>query len=224
MFVLVFGTDSPGLKQVIMKNFSLDVFHFIPEITSLEKDEVTQEVVLNRRYTLSDYDAIILCDTGVIYNYLWHEANDIPWFHNPFELRAAKNHNFYCSLAQGMKLVVPPAKPSFKDGKVNVVRDFPKGKEASFLLMHNEVVPLTSIDMSRSLQRTCKAFLRNTRVQFGVITFIMERHLGGINEMLLKEFTPIVDWDMLPESHIKSIVEKVLFSAKVVAIGRRSRR
>lgn len=215
------GTDTQYLKDIIKKNFTLDVFHFVSEITSIKKDLLTHDVTINEKYTLSDYHAFILCDSSTIYNYLWNEASDVPWYHSPFDLRTASNHNFYSSIAKTMRFVLPPAIPNLNAGKVNVTRDFPKGKEIRFLLMHNEVVPLTSIEMSKTMQKSCKAFLRSCRVQFGIVTFILNRSSNDLNEMLFKEFTPIIDWGSLTESQIKSVIEKVLFSAKVVAAGKR---
>jgi hypothetical protein len=210
MMIMVFGPGNEPLKSFVKREYPSDLFHFVEEISTIDKDFIEQDLVINGNFSLYNYDAFILSSTASAYNYLWSECSSVPWFHNPFDLRCSTNHNFYFGIAEGTKFKIADSKPFFENNKVSVYRDFPKGKECSFLLLSNMVIPLSGVDLPKSLTRTCITFLRDLSVRFGTATFIT----NGVN-LYLKEFSPIPNWETLSDKNIKLVIDKVLFTAKI---------
>jgi hypothetical protein len=218
MMVLMIGVKSGYLKETLERNYLFDQFDLVEEIYSITKE--SEGIVINENILLSHYNAIILGNTTSAVNYLYHELDDIPWYPcNPFDLRSSTNHNNFFTIGKYLKLSIPPAKPIFNEGKVSVIREFPAGRELSFLIFYNEVISLSNYDMGRRLVRTCQTFLKMTRSKMGVLTFIEDKE----GELYLKDFNPLIDWGSLKESTIKSIMDRILFSAKVVANSKRSK-
>jgi hypothetical protein len=217
MKIMVFGTGNEGLRDVVKKLYPQDTFHFCSEVTSINKT-FARKVVVNEEFNLSEYDAFILTSTSQIYNYLWFESCKLTWFHNPFDLRAAANHNFYFGIASSTKFKLGESKPKFEDGKISVHREFPEGMLCKFLLLPTQVISLSKVEMPKHLTRTCRAFLRDLRVRFGVVSFIVSDDFS----FHLKEFSPILDWNNISEKNIKIIFDCILFTSKVVSTSRRS--
>lgn len=215
MYILVLGSNTEKLQSMVSKDVE-NKFHFVSEVTSVISDIVdgSMEVIINDKLVLSDYHGVILNDTSSMYNYLWSESLDIPWFTNPFSLRQAANHNFFSAMAKLSGFKVPFGKPEFSSGKIAVNRNFPEGEEFSmFISTYSEFSFKEYPQLSRRFIRNCSRYLKNLNVSFGIGSFIVDEN----NTYWLTNFKPTFDWNKLSDSNVKFALERVLFSSKIVA-------
>jgi hypothetical protein len=215
MYFLVLGPNTEKLKGYVSQD-TANIFHFAPEVCSVTSEDKAGEVeiVINQQLLLSDYHGVILNDTSTLFNYLWAQSLDIPWFSNPFKLRQAANHNYFTALAKISGFKVPFGEPTFDSGKITVNRDFPIGKEFSmFITRDYGFLQKEYPGFSKRFLRNCARFLKNMDLYFGIATFVQCKN----DDFWLRNFQPTLNWNQISSHFVQHAMQKVAFTSKVIS-------
>lgn len=217
--IIVFGSGNSKLREVVnemeMQNpKAKHYFEYVEEVKSLEKE--FNKVFINFKYCVTDFNGVLLNSTDSVYNFIWAESQNTNWIASPFLIRNASNNNFQSALASTSGFKVSESIPHFHNRKVTVTRHYPEGDIFRVFYCYGEIFLFSNSPYQRKLVRACQKFMKRANLNIGVFEVIKE---DITEDLILKEFSSVIDWDILPKTLIRTFLTKYLWHLSIISKG-----